>query len=124
LDERERREGEKERKKRDSERRERKEREKRNKRKREEREKRERERRRRERERREIERQRERTREKEREVVGGQKERFFAYRNVIQITSLLGQRGFGYFPTTDMCLRGRNTNYVPPSEKIGKSCKL
>jgi hypothetical protein len=39
-------------------------------------------------------REREEKKEREREVVGGQKERFFAYRDVIQITSRLRQRNF------------------------------
>jgi hypothetical protein len=43
----------------------------------------------------------ERERERE-EEAGGQKERFFAFRDVIQITFLLGQRDFGDFPTTDV----------------------
>jgi hypothetical protein len=46
-------------------------------------------------------RERAREREREREEVGGQNKRFFAYRDVIQITSRLGQRDFGDFLPTD-----------------------
>jgi hypothetical protein len=58
---------------------------------------REREREREERQRRARVREREEKKEKEREreVVGGQKQQFFAYRDVIQITYRLRQRDFG-----------------------------
>jgi hypothetical protein len=68
---------------------------------REERQRRAREREREERERK-REKERERERERERSVVGGQKQRFFVYRDVIQITSRLRQGDFGDFPTTDV----------------------
>jgi hypothetical protein len=49
--------------------------------------------------------ERERERGREREEVGRQKERFFAYRDIIQITSRQGQKDFGDFPPTDVLTR-------------------
>jgi hypothetical protein len=49
-----------------------------------------------------VKEKRDRGSEREREVVGGQKELIFGYRDVIQITSRRGQRDFGDFPATDM----------------------
>jgi hypothetical protein len=68
----------------------------------------------------------ERKRERDRWLEGKKSVFLPAGTYVIQIPSRLGQRDLVIF-CLQMCLPGRNTNYVPPSEKRdlgGKSCKL
>jgi hypothetical protein len=64
----------------------------------------------------EIEREREKERERESYVVGAPKNRFRATRAVLSRwdSSIL------VIFSLQMCLPGRNTNYVPPSEKSSK----